>query len=384
LIKHIFKSEKYALFLTLCTSTLSTVYVSVNDISLLNLFAGLSFSFAILLPLIWIHTTFPINFFYHKTLTQSKHILAEYFIANRYVFLIFLPFVSLFLNSLFLAVSLLANLVFHFISTALWFNNTGSNSIPWRTGKKGNSVRSLALETGSVALPIGSIPSQVRTLGAVLTNASFVYLTVFIPENYLLSILLFPLFLGIILFRITKISHFVGNHAFFDEYFKPDSISSVPKPIQFESLYWIPKSFRTDARFILTQHIRSQSISRIHLAFHILFWFFVIINPDWFNTYIGLFLLGLLLTIESFSLLKQSISNYYSNFLVKSFSNIYLTHLYCMSRWIPAYFIAIAYSFSFSSIIFWVIGMLILLVLQSVLSLFSVLTLKQISKNDYA
>jgi len=383
LIKHIIKSEKYALFLTLFTSIISTIYLSTIEFNQRSLFAAISFSFAILLPLIWIHTSFPINFFYHKTIVQTKHIFTEYILANRYVFLFFTPFIFLFYNSFILFISLIVSYIFHFISTALWFNNTGSNSIPWRTGKKGNSVRSLALETGSVALPIGSIPSQVRTLGSVLTNASFVYLSIFIHEDYLFFILLFTIILGIVLSRFTNASHFVGNHAFFDEYFKPDTISSVPKPIQFESLYWIPKSFRSDARFILTQHIRSQSISRIHLGSHIIFWFLVLINPSWFNHQIALFLLGLLLAIESFSLFNQSIATYYSNFLVKSFSKKYLTHLFCMLRWTPAYLIAFTYSFSFSTWISWVIGTLIIVNFQSILSFISVLILKQFSSKVY-
>jgi len=383
LIKHIILSEKYALFLTTLTSIICTIYLARAQYNPISLFAGLSFLYAILLPLLWIHTNFPITFISHKTFAKKRHLIGEYIIANRYVFLLFLPFILLFLHSFTLMFSILINYSFHFISTALWFNNTGSISIPWRTGKKGNSVRRLALETGSVAVPIGSIPSQIRTIGSVITNASFVYLSVLVLDNYLISILVISLILGIVLYRHIKISYFIGNHAYFDEYFKPDSITSVPKPIQVESLYWIPKSIKTDARFILTQHIRSQSISRIHLGSHLLFWFLVLINPSWFDKQFGVLFLGIVLIAESLSLIKKSIIKFYSIFLVKSFFKIFSTHLFCMTRWMPAYLILIAYSFSFSSWIFWIVGILILVLTQIILSFISALLLKQFSTVNY-
>lgn len=296
----------------------------------------IGFVSGLLLPILWVNLIYPISSFPIKFFLKPKDILVEIVFGVRSLLSLHIGIIVGFLFSDFqFALKFALISLSQFGMTLFIFQKIGSVAILWRTGKKGNRMRSLAKETGAVVIPIGSVPIQVKTIASAIFNSILVL--VFI-QSFDEIYGIFTLIAIILIYNgITHLKpiDFIENHAFFDEYFIPSKQSDFQKPVQNEALYWIPKKWKTDIRFLLTMHYRRQSISRLIVLFAIIY-FLTALIPSLFAFRIYFLILTLIFwIIESFILFHNSLgSNTYWSF-GWTFSSMFPIHFFTLIRWAP-------------------------------------------------
>ncbi len=293
--------------------------------------------------ILWVHLLFPVPFLHYWHLHQ-RSALIKYLVKPLLPYLIIYAVLAVFfgvkgsLLSVFLGLSPLLLLL-----NALVFLGIGNQSQAWRTGKRGNAVRKLAKETGSISAPLGSIPGLMRTLisaiSSVLLTVVLLSKSVFFWLGFYLILLVGLLFIfnrndeksGVkTIFR----SLFLSDNAFFDEYFLVQDTVDALKPVPRESLFWVPSHLKTSVRFILTQHFRIRSTSRILLSVHLLSWFLLLIEPQWLTQQLILSGLIISLVIEMhvfFSEPMGAVGLHQLNDKLQWFN----LHFFSMVRWLP-------------------------------------------------
>lgn len=326
--------KRFILFLFVFAALLLGFYFLFSQENSLSFQLGLAYLIALSLPIVWIHIIFPIPFlhFWHF---EKRNSFSGYLIQRwGFFFVLCGVFLGLLFSPILIKPALFWGSSLSLLLSGLFFYAIGQESLDWRTGKKGNKIRAMAKETGSIMAPIGSFPSLIRTVLVTVLN---VYLVTFLFKQsdffaHLFGFIFSVSAIGIISYRV-KLSGILSDNAFFDEYFLIKEGQQTQKSIPIESLFWIPQNLKTDVRFILTQHVRFNSIGRIQLFSHVLFMLFVLSKPTWFNAEIGLFILGFLLFVEAFYLTDSRIklpSRSFSNHIWSLFQFYFLI----LIRWI--------------------------------------------------
>lgn len=343
----------------------------------------LMFSLALGLPVIWVSVIYPIPDFLYKSWMNRNAILIEQAYQLRYLLLVSLGFccgILIFSFELALVFSLVFGI--HFYSTSLIFRTIGIESLPYRTGKKGNRFRSLAKETGAVVLPIGTIPTQLRTVVAALFNTGIV-LVAGVSESHRFYIL-FLLFLISVVVYVKKnaLVFFVQNHAFFEEYFVPSKQSEQPKLLEKEALYWVPALHKTNVRFLLSMHQRRSTFSRFILLFFFVILIFVMTKFATVWLHVSFLCLFVIWIIESLLLLHSSFGTFSFWMLPQSFIKLLAVHFFAQIRWYPLLLVSIWLILPAQPFLSWLIIGTCVVLLQLVLSSVAVaITFKTKRKN---
>ncbi|TNE70966.1 hypothetical protein EP331_10950 [bacterium] len=335
-----FKSNWWLYVVLLLPLLISALFIPLNrfeEIQLIGLFViGLS------LPTMWVYLFFPVsNFHYWHLYTPSKIIFYLLFRVRFFLFFwVICVLICTWVSHLLPAFLIVPPALFVLNSIAFW--GVGHQSLLWRTGKRGNKIRAFAKETGQLSSPMGSIPTLVRTI--ISSFFSILIITQSLSLNLIqvmnLLVILFSI-CGLGLFLLTKsslkarfIPTFVSDNAFYDEYFLvQDSIQSM-KPVPAESLFWIPAFMRTRIRYLLTQHLRIRSTSRIYLGISIIVWILALISPDWFDADIALGFILLSLLFE-FHLFFDETMGSFGLHQKNQFTETLITHFLIAIRWLP-------------------------------------------------
>lgn len=295
---------------------------------------GLAYLIALGLPIAWIHVTFPIPFLHFWHFEKRNSFLGYVSLRWGSFIILCVAFLILLFSPISIKPALFWGSSLSFLLCGLFFYSIGQESLDWRTGKKGNKIRALAKETGSIMAPLGSFPSLIRTVLVTVLN---VYLITFLFKQsdfyaHLFGFLFSLGTIGILIFRV-KLSGILSDNAFFDEYFLIKESQETQKSIPIESLFWVPKSLKTDVRFILTQHVRFNSIGRIQLFAHVLFVLFVLAKPTWFSAEFGLLGLAFLLFVEAIQLTDSRIKMP-SRSLTNHVLNLFKFQFLILIRWV--------------------------------------------------
>jgi hypothetical protein len=319
---------------------ISTGFISFSDMEFQVAYLFIS---GLLWSILWVHLQFPVPHLHYWSFHNKISFL-------QYTAKPLLPYLIL---SIALALYLLlrGTLLVAFIGippllivlNALIFMGIGEQSLAWRTGKRGNTIRKLAKETGAVSSPLGSIPGLLRTLLSAISSVLVVLLLLhkswtFWLGFYLMIIVGFTLVFfmnsdktGIKTIYRTK---FISDNAFFDEYFLVQDSLEALKPVPIDSLFWIPKSMRSNIRFLLTQHLRINAISRFYFTLNILTWILLLIDVQWLTPSILITTLAFGLLIEMslfFSKSMGAVGLHQRNSLFQ----LFMIHFFSMIRWLP-------------------------------------------------
>lgn len=227
-----------------------------------------SFVTGLSLPIAWLYLIFPDSILYYRKVDNTYKTIQTVFYSIKYIFsyLILSGFIYGILdkfNFTHLSIYLL-----QLVITYVFFIGIGERSQAYRTGKKGNSARNLAKETGSISVPIGAIPSLYATLLSVITNVviALTFLTGFKSTYlYISSGLILISIFHLITFRGNLLKTFYADHGFFSEYFSVSGKKLIIPLREYHSLYWIPTNLRTDLRFLMTEMQRTSSTASIIL-----------------------------------------------------------------------------------------------------------------------
>lgn len=304
---------------------------------------GFLFISGLVWSILWIHLLFPVPFLHYWHL-HKRSALIKYLLKALLPYLITYTVLVVFFGVKGSLLPVFWGLppLFLLLNTFV-FLGIGNQSQAWRTGKRGNAVRRLAQETGSISVPLGSIPGLLRTLVSAISSVLLTVLLLSKSFYFWIGFYLILLvgFLFIFYrkdekwgFKTFFRSLFLSDNAFFDEYFLVQDTAEALKPVPRESLFWVPSRLKSSVRFLLTQHFRIRSTSRILISVHLTTWFFLLIEPQWLTRQIIFSVLIISLLIEVHVFFSKSMGA----FGLHQLNNIlrwFNLHFFSTVRWLP-------------------------------------------------